>query len=234
MAGLVEATECQLTAFDEIDLKYNTEYTNKLRIHQHIFYKLQEAWGPTWDGLCGGYLFNGRAYEYDHESYAKQELLYEKAKKAKRVCEVGSYVGHSLFIMLLANPTLQIVSIDISDKYTGPAVKVLNDYFGDRIRFIHADSLTGLQQLIDEKQQFDLFHLDGDHSESLIIQEYGRCSMMSSCFPRVKILFDDEICMRGFAQYLIGYRANLKLEIPNCEWSNIYIEFDEPEIRREH
>jgi len=227
-------TNGAMTAFDELDAKYNTEYTNKLRIHQHLFYDLQKAWGPGWDGLCGGYLFNGREYVYDHESYHKQELLYEKAKKAKRVCEVGSYVGHSLFIMLLANPTLEIVSIDIENKYTEPAVRVLNNYFGDRIRFIHADSLTGLQQLIDEKQQFDLFHLDGDHTESLIIQEYGRCSMMSSCFPRVKILFDDEICMRGFTQYLLGYRANLKLEIPNCEWSNIYIEFDEPEIRREH
>lgn len=231
----VTTTEIRVDdVFDLLDKKYNTEYTNKLRIHKHLFHDLRKAWGPNWDGLCGGYLFNGRDYTYDEESYPKQELLFRKAKKANRILEVGSYVGHSLLIMLLANPDAEIVSIDIANKYTGPAVAMLNSYFGDRIRFIHADSITGLHQLMKEEQQFDLFHLDGDHNEELIIQEYGCCSKMSSCFPRVKILFDDEISMRGFEQYLVNYRANLVLEIPNCEWSNVYIEFDEPEIQRRH
>ena len=232
--SIMDILETNPDAFDDINAMFNTEYTNKLVEYKHLFYELQKAWGQTWDGLCGGYLFNGRAYVYDHESYEKQELLFQKAKLANTVCEVGSYVGHSLFIMLLANPDLQITSIDIANKYTGPAVELLNKHFHNRIRFIHADSLTGLQMLTDEGKKFDLFHLDGDHTESLIISEYGMCSRMSSSFPRVKIVFDDEISLRGFTQYLINFRANLKLEIPNCEWSNIYIEFDEPEIRRNH
>lgn len=219
---------------EEINTKYNTEYTNRLVAYKHVFHELQDAWGPSWDGLCGGYLFDGRGYVYDATSYEKQELLFKKAKEAKTVLEVGSYVGHSLFIMLLANPQLTITSIDISDKYTGPAVKVLNKHFGNRVRFIHADSLTGLKQLHEEGAKFDLFHLDGDHTESLIIQEYGMCSPMSTTFPRVKFVFDDEISLRGFSSYLTQFRANVKLEIPNCQWSNLYIEFDEPEIRRVH
>ncbi len=217
---------------EEINQKYNTEYTNRLVEHKHIFHELQNAWGPGWDGTCGGYLFDGRSYVYDHTSYEKQELLYDKAKRASSVLEVGSYVGHSLFIMLLANPTLNITSIDISDKYVGPALRVLNKHFNNRVRFIHADSLTGLKQLENEGAKFDLFHLDGEHSEELIIQEYGFCSRMSSLYPRVKIVFDDEISLRGFSGYLQGWRKNVKVELPNCGWSNIYIEFDEPEVKR--
>lgn len=230
----MELTETELNSFERINQLYNTEYTNQLLKHQHIFYELQEAWGPEWDGQCGGYLFNGRSYTYDEDSYPKQELLYKKAKQANNICEVGSYVGHSLFIMLMANPECKIVSIDISNKFTGPAVEVLNRHFGDRVRFIHADSVTGLKQLQEEGAEFDLFHLDGDHDENLIIQEYGKCSAMSSCYPTVKIVFDDEVCMRGFQNYLQTHRANLTLIIPNCTWSNVYMEFDEPEIRRVH
>ena len=230
----MELSVSETNLFERINSIYNTEYTNKLLQHKHIFYELQEAWGPEWDGNCGGYLFNGRSYTYDTQSYPKQELLFEKAKKAKKVCEVGSYVGHSLFIMLLANPDLEIVSIDISDKYTGPAVEVLNKHFGNRIRFIHADSITGLKQLEQEGEEFDLFHLDGEHTEELVIQEYGRCSNLSACYPTVKIVFDDEICMRGFQIYLLHHRSNITLTNPNCDWANIYMEFDEPEIRREH
>ena len=156
----MEFSVTEVDDFEKLNSLKNTEYTNKLLAHKHIFYELQQAWGPTWDGLCGGYLFNGREYKLDMESYEKQELLYAKAKMAKRVLEVGSYVGHSLFIMLLANPDLEITSIDISDQYTGPAVKVLEKYFGPKIRFLHTDSITGLNKLKDEGEKFDLFHLE--------------------------------------------------------------------------
>ena len=224
----------ELDEFEKLNSLKNTEYTRRLLANKQVFYDLQKAWGPTWHGLCGGYLFTGREYKLDTTSYEKQELLYAKAKTAKRVLEVGSYVGHSLFIMLLANPNLEITSIDIDDKYTGPAVKVLEKHFGTSIRFLHTDSLTGCKQLIDEGEKFDLFHLDGDHNEDLIIQEYGRCSKLSSCYPKVKILFDDEMSMRGFSHYLLFNRSNVKIEMPNCSWSNMYIEFDEPEVKREH
>ena len=111
---------------------------------------------------------------------------------------------------------------------------MLEKHFGTSIRFLHTDSLTGCKQLIDEGEKFDLFHLDGDHNEDLIIQEYGRCSMLSSTYPKVKILFDDEMSMRGFSHYLLFNRSNVKIEMPNCSWSNMYIEFDEPEVKREH
>lgn len=217
---------------EEIHAKYNTEYTRLLVEHSHVFYDLQKAWGPSWDGGCGGYLFDGKTYTYDDTSYEKQELLFRRAKEATHVLEVGSYVGHSLFIMLIANKDLKITSIDIDDAYTGPAVKYLNKHFGDRIRFIHAHSEVGLKQLVDEGAKFDLFHLDGDHSEDLVIREYGMCSKMNSNHPRFKILFDDEISIRGFVTYLAYYRKNVVIEMPNSEWSNVYMEFDEGEVKR--
>lgn len=230
----MEISVSELDDFEKLNSIHNTEYTNKLAANKHIFWELLEAWGPTWHGLCGGYLFDGRDYVLDTSSYKKQELLFSKAKTASRALEVGSYVGHSLLIMLLANPELEITSIDIDDKYTGPAVKVLNKHFGNRIRFLHTNSKDGLDKLCEEGEKFDFFHLDGDHNEDLIIQEYGFCKRLTSCYPRVKILFDDEMSLRGFSHYLLFHRSNVKIEMPNCQWSNIYIEFDEPEVQREH
>ena len=147
--------------FEKLNSLKNTEYTRRLLANKQVFYDLQKAWGPSWHGLCGGYLFTGREYELDTTSYEKQELLYAKAKTAKRVLEVGSYVGHSLFIMLLANPNLEITSIDIDDKYTGPAVKVLENILA--LLFVFIQIVLLVVKMIDDGEKFDFFHLDGDH-----------------------------------------------------------------------
>ncbi len=219
---------------EDVHRKFNTEYTKKLVQHKNVFYELQKAWGPGWASACGGYLFDGKTYEYDVESYEKQELLFQKAKHATHALEVGSYVGHSLLIMLLANPELRITSIDIDNKFTGPAVKLLNERFGNRVRFIHAHSEVGLSKLLEEGAKFDFFHLDGDHTEQLIIREYEFCRKMNACHPRMKILFDDEIALRGFSTYLTQFRRNVVMQLPNCSWSNVYFEFDEGEINRKY
>jgi predicted O-methyltransferase YrrM len=59
--------------------------------------------------------------------FEKQKLLFNLAKKNKSVLEIGVYMGHSLLIMLLANPKLKITCIDIEDHYSLPAIKYLKD-----------------------------------------------------------------------------------------------------------
>ena len=142
---------------EQLNTRYNTEFTNKLFANKHIFYEIYEACGSEFEMGCGSYMFDGRIYKYCDLMYPKQELLYNSAKNATNILEIGVYVGHSLFIMLLANPTAKITCIDISDKYAGPAVTVLNKHFNNAITFIHSDSLTALPRI---STKFDFFHID--------------------------------------------------------------------------
>ena len=117
--------------FEALNAKYNTEFTNKLLKHKNIFYEIYSACGNKFHNGCGSYLFDGQTYKYCDLMYDKQELLFNSVKDVKNVLEIGTYMGHSLLIMLLSNPELKITCIDISDKYTGPAVTILNKYFNN-------------------------------------------------------------------------------------------------------
>ena len=61
---------------------------------------------------CGSYLFNGSEYIYDDSMYEKQKHLFELSKKNNKILEIGVYMGHSVLIMLLANPKINITAID--------------------------------------------------------------------------------------------------------------------------
>ena len=155
---------------DNINIKYNNEFTNKLLQNKHIFDEIYEACNfKFWKG-CGSYLFDGQNYEYCNLMYEKQLLLYNSVKNIKNVLEIGTYMGHSLFIMLLSNPNLKITCIDISNEYTLPAVNILNKYFNNSITFINKESLIALQSINDK---FDFFHVDGHHENNYIEQEFN-------------------------------------------------------------
>jgi hypothetical protein len=208
--------------FEELNKKYNTEFTNRLFENKHIFYEIYQACGSKfWNG-CGSYLFDGKTYKYCNLMYSKQELLYSCVKDVKSVLEIGTYMGHSLFIMLLSNPALKITCIDISDEYTRPAVQVLNKYFNNNIKFIHSDSLSALQKI---NEKFDLFHIDGHHENNYITNEFKHIQKLNNSPDNVlKVIFDDENCLKKLQNDIINnYKINKKI-FPNCNWSNIYFE----------
>ena len=154
--------------------------------------------------------------------YEKQELLYNSVKNAQNVLEIGTYMGHSLLIMLLSNPQLQITCIDISDEFTCPAVKVLNKYFNNAINFIHSDSLTALNRM---ENKFDFFHVDGYHENNYITNEFVLIKKLNNRSDNVlKIIFDDQECLPNL-QNVIGDHYNvLNKIVPNCPWNNVYFE----------
>lgn len=201
---------------------YNTAYTNKLVAHKHIFDELYNECGTTFMRGCGSYLFDGQTYTYCDIMYKKQELLFTSAKKASRVLEIGTYMGHSLFIMLLANPTLKITCIDIDDRYTGPAVKVLNKYFNNAITFIHNDSLEALKSLSDT---FDFFHIDGHHVNSYIDREFTLIQRLNESSDNIlRVIFDDQDCMIPLQNDIEKQFTVLTKIIPKCKWNNVYYE----------
>jgi hypothetical protein len=208
--------------FEDLNAKYNTEFTNKLLKHKNIFYEIYSACGNKFHNGCGSYLFDGQTYKYCDLMYDKQELLFNSVKDVKNVLEIGTYMGHSLLIMLLSNPELKITCIDISDQYTGPAVTILNKYFNNVITFIHRDSLSALK-IIDQK--FDFFHIDGHHENNYITNEFMLVQKLNDRSDNIlKVIFDDQNCLEQLQYEINNNYKVIKKVIPNCAWNNIYFE----------
>jgi len=208
-------------SIEDINNKYNTEFTNKLFENKHIFYEIYQECGNTFIQGCGSYFFDGQTYNYCDLMYEKQELLYNSVKNVNNVLEIGTYMGHSLLIMLLSNPELKITCIDIDDTFTRPAVTVLNKYFNNAITFIHSDSLNALQNM---NQTFDFFHIDGHHDNNYISNEFVYIRKLNSNPDVLKVIFDDQECLLSL-QNSINYCCNvIKKIVPNCRWNNVYYE----------
>ena len=208
--------------FEQINNKYNTEFTNKLLKNKHIFYEIYDACGNNFFKGCGSYLFDGETYKYCELMYEKQELLYNTVKNVKNVLEIGTYMGHSLLIMLLSNPELQITCIDISNSFTLPAVTILNKYFNNSIKFIHSDSLSALQTI---DQTFDFFHIDGHHDNDYISNEFILIKKLNNRLDNVlKVIFDDQSCLPKLQNEISTHYNVIKKIIPNCSWNNVYFE----------
>jgi len=208
--------------FEQINSKYNTEFTNRLLKNKDIFYEIYSACGNKFHNGCGSYLFDGQTYKYCDLMYEKQELLYNAVKDVKTVLEIGTYMGHSLLIMLLANPDLKITCIDIEDKYTRYAVDLLNKHFNNAITFIHSDSLSALKII---ERKFDFFHIDGLHNNNYIASEFLLIQKLNNRADNIlKVIFDDQSCLEQL-QYEINnnYKVTKKIT-PSCAWNNVYFE----------
>jgi hypothetical protein len=208
--------------FELINNKYNTEFTNKLLENKHIFYEIYEACTNKFMEPCGSYLFDGQTYDYCELMYEKQELLFNSMKNVENVLEIGTYMGHSLFIMLLSNPNLQITCVDINDEYTLPAITVLNKYFNNAITFIHSDSLSALEKI---EKKFDFFHIDGCHDNNYISKEFEFIQKLNSRPDNVlRVIFDDQLCLPKLQNDISVQYNIIKKVIPNCSWNNVYFE----------
>ena len=208
--------------FEQINNKYNTEFTNKLLENKNIFYEIYEACGYKFEKGWGSYLFDGQTYNYCDLMYEKQELLFNSMKTVKNVLEIGTYMGHSLLIMLLSNSQLQITCVDISDEFTLPSINVLNKYFNNAITFIHSDSLSALQKM---EKKFDFFHIDGCHDNDYISLEFDLIQKLNNNPSNVlRVIFDDQNCLPKLQNDIyLKYNVINKI-MPNCSWNNVYFE----------
>ena len=205
----------------------NDEVAIKLIQAESIFYEIYENCGKTFDSGCGSYLFDGSTYEYFIDLYPKQKLLYELAKESSSVLELGTYMGHSALIMLLANPKLKLTTIDIMAHLSYPATETLKKHFPEAdIQFIHGNSLDVLTTINDS---FDLFHIDGDHDADHVIRDFDLCKQLSST-NQYKVIFDDWHGERGpgssVEKHVLQSGNVSQYFIPNCLWTNSYIQMD--------
>lgn len=116
--------------------------------------------------LEGNCMYDNCTININPAFYNKQLNIFNTVLNAKTAVEVGVNAGHSLLVMLLANPSLIIYGFDICiHPYTKPCVDYLNSQFGNRINFIEGNSKITMPEFIQNNPNLtiDFFHIDGMH-----------------------------------------------------------------------
>lgn len=177
-----------------------------------LYHAIQAKWIYGW----GSYLFDGINYEYNDRCLRKQEELYRYAMAASHVLEIGVYTGHSLLLLLIANPHLKITAIDIDDKIADPAIRYLNSVFNNRITFLHGDAVEVMRYL--PTNTFDMIHIDADHNNAAVTAQF----MASTRLARdgATVVFDDYDAVKESIDSFL-HKGYLKHIItPACLWRN--------------
>jgi hypothetical protein len=79
-----------------------------------------------------------------------------------RMLEIGVNAGHSAYVALTSNPSLEFHGVDIGEHgYVRPAVEWLEREFPGRVHFYEGSCLEVLPALARRGMTFDLFHIDG-------------------------------------------------------------------------
>tara|TARA_A100000164_G_C21916803_1_gene778626 strand:- start:732 stop:1493 length:762 start_codon:yes stop_codon:yes gene_type:complete len=207
-----------------INLKnYNNEFSKALLDMENIFFDIYQHCNFEFDLNCGSYLFDGKKYEYSLEMYDKQKLLFESSKQINSVLEIGVYMGHSLLIILMANPHVTFTGIDIDEKYSAKAINLLSRYFpNSKLEFIHSDSLKVLKKL---NKKYDLFHIDGSHSSLIIFKELRKIFKLVNN-QKLKVVFDDVDTCQNVIDALDKSFKIKKIVYAESKWRNCYLEID--------
>ena len=202
-----------------------------LNIIKYHFEKIYEICGHEFELGCGSYLFDGQNYKILDDTYKKQILLFNQVKNKSNVLEIGTYMGHSLLIMLVSNPKINITTIDLDDRYAKPAVSYLKSQFRDaKIEFIHDNSLSAINEL---KSKFDFFHVDGAHKNKIITQEFN-CIKKLNKTDVLEIIFDDDITCQSLIKSIeTTYKVEDKISAGKGWFTNLYLKIKLPKSRFE-
>jgi hypothetical protein len=205
------------------DSNFDNEFVNKLIDSENIFNEVLKACNNRWAYGCGSYLFEGTTYDYSVNMFQKQLLLYNIAKQSTHALEIGTYIGHSLLIMLLANPKLNVITIDIDSTYSVPSTQILQKYFPDaKIHFLNSDSLEILPKI---KDTFNLFHIDGHHHNEYITKEFNHCVNLNRG-SIMHLVLDDVDCCTELKTKILNEHIVIKQITPNCKYPNCYFEIN--------
>ena len=165
------------------------DLARKLLGLENHFQKIYEATGQKFRKLHGSFLFDGINYEYKISELERQKLLLKIAQNNSSCLEIGTNMGHSSLIMLVANPKMQITTIDIESLLAKPATDYLRNAFPDcKVNFLNHSSPEILDKIT---SKFDFFLIDGDHSYFPVFREFMKVLKLSNDKKNIKILFDD-------------------------------------------
>jgi hypothetical protein len=80
-------------------------------------------------------------------------------------CEIGFNAGFSALLLLMANPSLKLLCLDLGEHdYTKRCFEQVKQDFGDRISLLLGDSQQTMKTV---QETFDFVHVDGGHTEAI-------------------------------------------------------------------
>ena len=220
------------------DKNFDNTFTNILIESENHFNNLLKVCANKFEKNTGSYLIDGKKYEYYFENYNKQKFLFDHIakKENKNILEIGTYMGHSMLIMLLANNNLSATCIDIDDQYSKPAIEYLSKSFpNSKLEFVKGDSLKVLKTL---KNKYDFFLIDGTHRNTQVTREFNYCISNLLNEKKIDFIFDDvvhaeELKKNIFSSFLItksklfsnvpGGNLYFQLELPNNNFKLFFI-----------
>jgi hypothetical protein len=158
-------------------------YLPILIIYRYIFENLNNLIIASGQQLVEGSLFFYGAHDisFNEEFIHKQVNLFNLAKDAEYIMEIGFNAGHSTAVMLLANHHSKILHFDLAEHaYGKPCYDYLKSVFGPHrfIDFVAGDSTQTIPSYINtpftpleihntDFEGFDLIHIDGGHSDDV-------------------------------------------------------------------
>jgi Methyltransferase domain len=93
---------------------------------------------------------------------AKRDRLLRVVAGRKVLLEIGVNGGHSAFLVLSANRSLEFHGVDIcAHRYVREGITWLKSEFPDRVHLHAGDSREVLESLATSGLAFDIFHIDG-------------------------------------------------------------------------
>lgn len=171
----------------------DSDFDVALRKYFHVYQQIQDATGPVHG--CGSYLHGGWSKNYAPEFYEKQKSLFHLVTNKKTVLEIGVFRACSLLLMLMSNPDLRIVAIDICESPdTRRAVDIVNRHFGFRVVLLEGSSYTRIFDVIG--QQFDMIHVDACHDFMPCFHDL----LVSSILGSGKLLVVDDMDNEGVSK----------------------------------
>ncbi|CAN8238739.1 unnamed protein product [Cochlearia groenlandica] len=157
-----------------------------------------------------------------------------KMMKAKNTLELGVFTGYSLFTTALALPEDgHITAIDVDkEAYELGLGFIKKAGLDHKITFIHSDGIKALDQLVNEKKEFDFAFADADksnyvnfHERLLKLVKVGGYIAFDNTLWFGFVAEDEEGVpehMREYRAALIEFNKNLALD-PRVEVSQISI-----------
>jgi len=186
----------------------NCEFLNKLTQHYQFFLCLNKNFNTN----CGSYLCY-KQYIYTYNIYEKQKLLFYTAKKSKNALLIGNYMGHIAFIMLMANPDLNITCIDCeNNKYY---IYLLDNYFKKKIKFLTCDTQQNMiSSLYKIDHDFDFIHISQQYPTREYINIYSNICFKNTQLTGLTCIIDD------YNVYSNEIIEKIKYDNYHCEISN--------------
>lgn len=201
-------------------------YESAFKTHSHIFKRLDEIIVESGQQLVEGSLFFYGAFDlhYNDTFVHKQVNLFNLAKNAKYILEIGFNAGHSTALMLLANPSSKILHFDLCEHAYGKrCYEFLKSVFGPErfIELVGGDSRSTVpaykQTVADMGIQFDLIHIDGGHTDLVAMSDISHCKDYA-CKDNIVVVDDynadnikrltDQCVMRGMITPYTGIVAD--------------------------